>query len=1245
MKRFNKAISIILSLIIFISSTVVVYDNAKAATASNSFSATYTGNYDANEPLVFSIFSVNTVDNTFTGNIKIDAKDVLVSINKNITGTIAFYPTYYVCSFSFKYNWLFTSYDAAFNITVYPDEGRAVGYGGGGMLIYSAEFTLIGTVNWQYNKYTSYNTDDMKLCIFLSNRMYGTEKMDDDTKIIASLLKDEGIFRFAGFEKNNVILKNISDTNPDNVSFALLTRESKTSINEIDIIVVIRGTLWEEWRGNVQITGDEYNESLTTHENFEKAKESMKEDIQNYYNEYAQGYDRVNLIVTGHSRGAAVANLYAKDATDATNGKTGLNIPKFDTVTAYTFACPNVAKYNDKMSDYNNIYNYCFTTDIVPLVPLVNPTDGWNYWKYGKNYSMDINSVNNSSQRIGSSDIKRYKFDDEITEKLSTAFSQWKTVEEYYNKEFPTTIDENNTIYTTLYEFLYDITYMNGKAKYKKLAIIPAISYITNTPRLAPLVSFAIDEFPTIFMSHHYFTYNLYINGDDDTPAYGDTEFMPITYNDVTGNLSTYTADTDIAVQADDTTDDTVIEYNSNEVAKLKAIANYGNNNDTLQWNLEDPSTWTGVTWNAEGHATKIDFVYKWLEGEADFSGFSALTSLNLYANSFTSINLSECGSISYLDCDYNNLSSGGLDLSACTGLTKLYCNGCSLSAIDLSQLTELQTLSCSFNDLIALNLEANTKLKNISCVYNYLDVHEGGTLYTQLNNYKSSNKAYINYYEQKLPTNAVLDTDELQALESFAKYNNNNSALDWLDDNGDLSLEKIQNNVMFAFDGEKYRAVTIELGGFDVEGTLNLAAFTQLNGLSCGDTKITGLVLSGCGNIQELYCENAQLSSLTLPSNLGTDSSQLDTLECENNHLDINIFTTDIIEQIKSKPNYTLKYRHQIINGGVQAFDENEYNALYNFANQPSNQDTLNWDLEKPGQWDEINWILDTETGKYKLLDLNIAFADVKGNLNLSYCTRAEELQFSHSHINTVTLPENGMGNYKFNDCKQLEAVIINGGTEIKDEVFMNCPALQAVYIPDSVVSISDSAFTNSPKVAIAGTTGAQAETFANEKNIPFKPGAFLCGNIITRETAKDENLHRYSISGAEIKADETTAATTDEYGYFVAFSLDNGEHSYNVDYIYGFKRPVEITVSSKPIICERAISIVNGDWVRDGNINGKDFAMFQSAKKGQATAVEQKYFDINNDGEITNADWSIVSKLASYTEQEEAAKIFNVN
>ena len=40
---------------------------------------------------------------------------------------------------------------------------------------------------------------------------------------------------------------------------------------------------------------------------------------------------------------------------------------------------------------------------------------------------------------------------------------------------------------------------------------------------------------------------------------------------------------------------------------------------------------------------------------------------------------------------------------------------------------------------------------------------------------------AYVNYFQQKLPSNAVTDASEIQALENFAKHDTNNKALDWL--------------------------------------------------------------------------------------------------------------------------------------------------------------------------------------------------------------------------------------------------------------------------------------------------------------------------------------------------------------------------------------------------------------------------------------------------------------------------------
>ena len=50
---------------------------------------------------------------------------------------------------------------------------------------------------------------------------------------------------------------------------------------------------------------------------------------------------------------------------------------------------------------------------------------------------------------------------------------------------------------------------------------------------------------------------------------------------------------------------------------------------------------------------------------------------------------------------------------------------------------------------------------------------------------------------------------------------------------------------------------------------------------------------------------------------------------------------------------------------------------------------------------------------------------------------------------------------------------------------------------------------------------------------------GAFLCGNIVTREKKSDKNDHNYPISEVKIKSEDLVNAVTDENGYFVVFSF----------------------------------------------------------------------------------------------------------
>lgn len=156
---------------------------------------------------------------------------------------------------------------------------------------------------------------------------------------------------------------------------------------------------------------------------------------------------------------------------------------------------------------------------------------------------------------------------------------------------------------------------------------------------------------------------------------------------------------------------------------------------------------------------------------------------------------------------------------------------------------------------------------------------------------------------------------------------------------------------------------------------------------------------------------------------------------------------------------------------------------------------------------------------------------------------------------------------------------------------------------------------------------------------------GAFLCGNIVTREKKSDKNDHNYPISEVKIKSEDLVNAVTDENGYFVVFSLEDGYFQFVADYEYGYKRTLTVSIKNAPIIVPTSMSMVNGDWVKDGYINGKDFSKFLHAQQGADISIDLKYYDINKDGIVNDDDVNIVMELLSYTQTKENNNPFNVN
>lgn len=859
----KKITTIILSIIIILNLSPF---NALAEIDSNDFYAQYSGttqaSYGYNPDCTFTITKI--IDDRFTGYFSATGLG-RYNINQDVKGIVYSGASSFTCIFS-----LSNYYNTSFVITVYPNEGYCRCITSGNW--HFEDFEMTGTIfsySQNVNPITSdnFSEDDFKTSMALSVGIYSQKTNFINDEFRRTLNEN-------GFNKNNVTLYkfgNFGDSNKNDVAFAIANKysDSNDDNNIVDMFVIIRGTYYDEWSGNFEITGESYS-NIDYHVNFKTAEESIKSQISKEYNKLSRLGYIINLIITGHSRGAAVANLYAKEATDCQVTANSL-IPQFNKVTAYTFATPNVEKYYNGMESYNNIFNFCFSTDFVPTIPLTNPTQGWNYWKYGETYYCDFTDLRNENYaQLG---ISTEIINKDVVESIHKEFARWTSVERYYNR-----ISNPNNDYMpdlTLYKYLHDgpTRLLSNKRSWQIVGGINTVTEYGSYDDFRKLTNTLVCNIHTLKKSHDYKTYNTIISN------FSNKYFARVSYSNYISNTGTVYR---IATQSKNTT----IIFNENDIAKLETI--YNNNSDVCDWDLSDPTTWNGIIWNDNGNVESIDFSYMNLEGTLDLSNFSSLKSLNLSGNNLTSVNLDNCSSLEEIDCSFNKLTA--LDLSDCTNLT------------------------------------------SVTCCYNYLDTHEGSTLYNKLDDLMFSD-CYVNYYPQSVPDNATFDTTELNALKTFSNTNNNNTALNWLDDSGNIDTEKLQNNVLFEYDGSKYRVVAIDISDLDISGALDLTSLSLLQEICCENTKITTLNIKGCTKLENLKCDGCELTSITLPSNANAKTSSLYDVSCEYNYLDTSIFTQDVIKYVEFKAGGEIQYKNQ--KGDSSALQA----ALY-FANKLDEKD-----------------------------------------------------------------------------------------------------------------------------------------------------------------------------------------------------------------------------------------------------------------------------------------------------------------
>lgn len=211
--------------------------------------------------------------------------------------------------------------------------------------------------------------------------------------------------------------------------------------------VVVRGTGdYTEWASNLDVG------TRADHEGFSRAAEELQKNLEKYLNKAGiteKAREQMKFLLTGHSRGAAVANLLAARLPE---------LAKKENIYAYTFATPAVS--TDAVREgYENIFNIINGNDLVTQVPLAD----WGYHRYGVDLALPTDSgklfeqMNEQFKALTGQDYVGYH-DPEAVEKMTGALSRL----------IPTTAGVNMEMFATLlsgdFQGLSELVKQNGFA-------------------------------------------------------------------------------------------------------------------------------------------------------------------------------------------------------------------------------------------------------------------------------------------------------------------------------------------------------------------------------------------------------------------------------------------------------------------------------------------------------------------------------------------------------------------------------------------------------------------------------------------------------------------------------------------------------------------------------------------------------------------------------------------------------------
>ncbi|MBQ6376615.1 MAG: lipase family protein [Lachnospiraceae bacterium] len=246
--------------------------------------------------------------------------------------------------------------------------------------------------SWLFGSNESYNRDLGELSLLYAGSIYNGVSIDGRSGQLGNQditsMKAKDLMRTLGMSdvidvslknKNDGYNKRYTDQHLTEVALGHRKVTYKNDTKEI-VQIVVRGTngTLEEWESNFDVgTTDNFSsfsewKKSSNHMGFDITANRVRSIVDQYLaRNVSSGTERV-FWITGHSRGAAIANILGAYLIDSG-----------ETVFDYTYATPKTTLASDAGS-YKGIYNLINEDDFVPCLPM------WGFKHYGKTAKLDM---------------------------------------------------------------------------------------------------------------------------------------------------------------------------------------------------------------------------------------------------------------------------------------------------------------------------------------------------------------------------------------------------------------------------------------------------------------------------------------------------------------------------------------------------------------------------------------------------------------------------------------------------------------------------------------------------------------------------------------------------------------------------------------------------------------------------------------------------------------------------------------